>query len=168
MLHMGLTVFGRRYVECWQQCGTSHQFEQIPGSVYVSNMCAIEHQVCHCTPNADQQLGPEGFEITVMFRSDVFRNTRARMAKCKPSPTDVFDIVNRIVAAQLGENPMTLPAFARCAGLECAASEVCASAAASASVPPTGAPSAAPASAPAAASASESAARAGTWQAPAR
>ena len=159
LLHMGLTVFGRRFVECWMKCGTSVQFEQVPGSVYVSNMCAIEHQVCHCTPNADQQLGPEGFEITVMFRSDVFRNTRARMSKCKLSPTDVFDIVNRIVAAQLGEHPMMLPAFARCAGLECAASSVCASAAASASVPATGAPSAAPASAPAAASASESAAR---------
>ena len=72
LLHMGLTIFGRRHVECWMHDGTVIQFEQAPGSVYVSNMCAIEHQVCHTTRNAEQHQGPEGFEITVLLRCDVF------------------------------------------------------------------------------------------------
>ena len=83
LLHMGLTIFGKRRLDIWKDDGTSVELDQVPGSVYVANMCAIEHQAVHSVCKHDSHSGPEGFEIAVMLRSDVFRNSRARNLKKK-------------------------------------------------------------------------------------
>jgi hypothetical protein len=99
-------------------------------------MCAVEHSVSHGlnkAPGGDvggdsegDHGGPEGgsdvglyegqLGVAVMIRSDVFANTRARKMKGKPTPIDVFDLVNTVVAQHLATHPMTLPDFASVAG----------------------------------------------------
>ena len=123
LLHMGITIFGERKVHLWLDGGETHVLHQRPGSVYIGNMCAVEHQVEHYNEHHDQVLfvndgaaspseGP-GLLIAVMLRSDVFRHTRARTLKGKPSPVDIYDRVNHIVAEHLATQNFLLPGFAR-------------------------------------------------------
>ena len=51
----------------------------------------------------------QGVLLTVMFRSDVFRNTRARRINVKPTPHAVFDVVNRVVNENLAQDLWVLP-----------------------------------------------------------
>ena len=51
-----------------------------------------------------------------MLRTDVFSHSRARKMSGKPTPTDVFDLVNTVVAQHLATHPLTLPDFASVAG----------------------------------------------------
>ena len=44
---MGITIFGSRSLKCWLEDGSIHTLQQSPGSIYVGNMCAVEHQVAH-------------------------------------------------------------------------------------------------------------------------
>ena len=136
LLHIGFTLFGSRVLKCFHADGTSTLHPQSPGSIYVGNMCAVEHSVSHGlnkAPGGDvggdsegDHGGPEGgsdvglyegqLGVAVMIRSDVFANTRARKMKGKPTPIDVFDLVNKVVAQHLATNPLTLPDFASVAG----------------------------------------------------
>ncbi len=112
LLHMGLTIFGARDLECWYGAG-SRLFLQRPGSIYVGNMCAVDHRVVH--GRSSQCLfgtGNHAVQIAVMFRSDVFNRDRAHNLGGKPTPTDIFDIVNAVVASHLGAEPLLLPDFA--------------------------------------------------------
>ncbi len=112
LLHMGLTLFGARDLECWYGEG-SRLFPQGPGAIYVGNMCAVDHRVVH--GRSSQGLfgtGDRAVQIAIMLRSDVFRHNRARKRGGKPTPTDMFDIVNTVVATHLGAEPLLLPDFA--------------------------------------------------------
>ena len=45
-LHMGLSIAGEMAVQCWFKQGhASKTLQQRPGSIYISNMCTVEHQV---------------------------------------------------------------------------------------------------------------------------
>ena len=67
----------------------------------------------HVDRDAAQPLF-EDVEIAIMCRCDVFRAGRARKLNAKPSPTDVFDIVNAVVAKHLASVPFLLPDFKGC------------------------------------------------------
>ena len=58
--------------------------------------------------------GGGGYLIAVMVRCDVFRHAYARKLNSKPGPSDMFDLVNAIVAAHLAINPLVVPDFADC------------------------------------------------------
>ena len=122
LLHMGITIFGSRELRCWPStAGPGGQLlQQSPGSIYVGNMCAIEHQVAHSDDAFGLYQPPagsgQGLEIAVMMRTDVFSQTRGRKMKGKPTPTDVFDLVNPVIAQYLATVPLTLPDFASVAG----------------------------------------------------
>ena len=46
LLHMGLSIAGEMAVQCWFKQGhASKTLQQRPGSIYISNMCTVEHQV---------------------------------------------------------------------------------------------------------------------------
>ena len=87
---------------------------QGPGDFYVSNMCAIEHEVLHSGSNRDcfSHSGYPEVKIAVMFRTDVFRDARARRKNAVPGPKDLFDIVNKEAARHLVEVPFVLPDLA--------------------------------------------------------
>ena len=82
------------------------------GSFYMGNLSSVLHRVVHCEESRAEGIHTrEGvWIIAVMLRSDVFRHNRAR--KLKPAPTDVYDIVNGVVACRLARVPFLLPSFA--------------------------------------------------------
>ena len=52
---------------------------QRPGSFYVGNLCALDHNVAHGASAQGSYGPPENkVQITVMLRSDLFREVRAR------------------------------------------------------------------------------------------
>ena len=114
LLHMGLTVFGARELECWLADQTSCVFKQVPGSLYVGTMAAIEHQVAHDPAWSLQLCGPQGFQIVLQFRCDVFRHARGRANFRKPTPSVVFDVFNDIVVKHMVEQPLHIPELQDC------------------------------------------------------
>jgi hypothetical protein len=109
LIHMGLTLRGHRTVHYWfDREETVKSQPQAPGCLYVGNLCTARHQVEH---NSQES---EPMNIAVMIRSDVFRHNRARALNNKPGPSDVFDIVNAIVAQHLATATLQLPTFEAC------------------------------------------------------
>ncbi len=47
-----------------------------------------------------------------MFRSNVFKDCYARSMKNPPTPLDVYNAVNAVVARRLAEQPLRLPSIA--------------------------------------------------------
>lgn len=115
-LHMGLTIFGRRRLDLFLPDGTTVQMPQELGSIYVGNLCAVEHQVSHYDSSEAGVLYEHGrspgIEVAIMLRCDVFRHLRARKLKGRPTPIDVYNAVNEIVAQHIAEEPLRLPVFA--------------------------------------------------------
>ena len=73
LLHMAITIFGSRSLKCWHEDGSIQTFQQRPGSIYVGNMCAVEHQVAHLDDVSDLHCSSadhEDVKIAVMIRSD--------------------------------------------------------------------------------------------------
>ena len=92
-----------------------HGLEMEAGSFYVGNLSSVLHRVVHCEESVAEGICTrEGvWLIAVMLRSDVFRHNRARKLSTRPTPTDVYDIVNDVVASRLARVPFLLPSFAR-------------------------------------------------------
>ena len=135
LLHGGLTIFGSRGLEMQAAAGADSKGSeaqskgeewqstlwQAPRDFYVGNLCAVRHRVRHQDAAKSEPLfrvagsvadGP-GVHITVMMRSDVFAESRARGRKT-PSPPDVFDLANKIVARRLVREPLVLPTLEQC------------------------------------------------------
>ena len=116
LLHAGLTIFGSRQllvkVKDDEGCIS---LAQRPGSFYVGNLCALEHNVAHgaSAPGSWGDGPPESqVQITVMLRSDLFRQVRARKKDACPGPPELFRIVNNETARHLAEVPFPLPDIA--------------------------------------------------------
>lgn len=119
LLHCGLTIFGRRHLEVQTTDGWQEPISQAPGDVYIGNLCSPWHRVVHLEKGEAEPLFREkaddpGILITCMFRSNVFASARARAGTGKPSPIDVFDVVNNLVAQRLARRPLRAPTLADC------------------------------------------------------
>ena len=115
MLHAALTLFGTRRVDV--ECGDEGciSLHQKPGSFYMGNLCALNHNVVHDEyPTGTYGDGPPSqcVQIAVMLRSDVFRAARARTINSTPGPKELFRIVNEETAKHLPEQPLHLPDLA--------------------------------------------------------
>ena len=113
LLHAGLTILGSRKlrVKLKTRAGCI-SLDQRPGSFYVGNMCALEHNVVHgaTSPGSWGDGPPESqVQIMVMLRSDLFREKRARKINACPGPHELFRIVNTETARHLAEVPFPLP-----------------------------------------------------------
>ena len=115
---MGLTLWGARQVACHQPDGAPEVIlENRPGSLYVSGVCGVEHQVRH-PPSLPSGvglwhcpgLGP--VEVSIMFRTSVFRFSRARVQAHLPSPVEVFHGANKAVMSWLSSEELLLPSLA--------------------------------------------------------
>ena len=116
LLHAGLTIFGSRqlHVKLKNKTGCI-SLDQRPGSFYVGNLCALEHNVVHgaTSPGSWGDGPPESqVQIMVMLRSALFREIRARTINACPGPHELFRIVNREAARHLAEVPFPLPDLA--------------------------------------------------------
>ena len=127
LLHASLTLAGTRSVEV-KVDGKPVTLDQKPGSFYVGNMAALEHNVRHheeckytfegaavtatasaATAKPALAKGDERLQIAVMLRCDVFRDCRARKINSIPGPMEFFRVVNFTVAQHLADCPVALP-----------------------------------------------------------
>ena len=117
LLAASFTLAGTRSVEVKVEGKPQVTLDQKPGSFYVGNMAALEHNVRHHAPvtasaaTAKPALaeGDKRLQIAVMLRCDVFREYRARKINASPGPREFFRVVNYTVAQHLAEVPVTLP-----------------------------------------------------------
>ena len=112
LLHISLTGCGEREVSVSLEEQGCISLPQRPGSIYLGNMCALNHNVVHNarSPGCYGEGTDEGpVQITVMLRSDVFRAARARKKNATPGPKELFRIVNTETAKHLAEESFTLP-----------------------------------------------------------
>ena len=121
LLHAAVTLFGTRSVEVKAE-GQQHCLLQQPGSFYVGNLAALEHNVRHhveCQHTFDgavatakggaKKVGDQRLQIAIMIRCDVFREVRARRINATPGPAEFFHVVNFAAAQHLAEVPVALP-----------------------------------------------------------
>ena len=129
LLHASTTLFGTRSVEVKVEGKPQVTLSQEPGSFYVGNLCALEHNVRHheeCKhtfegaavtakgdgtdlASAATAKGDQRLQIAVMIRCDVFRDCRARTINSTPGPVELFRVLNYAVAEHLAEVPVALP-----------------------------------------------------------
>jgi len=118
LLHASLTLFGSRsvLVKVEKEGGSETIcLPQRPGSFYVGNMCAMEHNVAHGSQTEGSfGNGPQEkrSQVAVMLRTDVFRQARARTLNSTPGPVELYRIVNDETARHLAEKPLHLPDLA--------------------------------------------------------
>ena len=90
------TVFGSRTLLVKSEGRGCISLPQKPGSFYVGNLCALEHNVEPCAESAGcYGEGPPSkqVQIAVMLRSDVFRGARTRKINAMPGPAELFIVV---------------------------------------------------------------------------
>ena len=136
LLHASVTIFGTRSVEVKVEGQPQVTLDQEPGSFYVGNLSALEHNVRHheeCKhtfggaavtakgdgkepkgdaehpSSAETAKGNQRLQIAAMIRSDVFREFRARKTNSVPGPAEFFRVVNYAVAQHLADVPRALP-----------------------------------------------------------
>ncbi len=115
LLHVGATVFGHRDLEVEGGDGNTLLLQQRPGSFYIGNLCALNHNVKHDGNTADLYRAPSAsgaedpVHITAMVRTDVFRHNRARRKNARPSPSELFRIVNEETAKFFARAPLRAP-----------------------------------------------------------
>jgi hypothetical protein len=113
VLHMGLTLFGRRDVICEQGHGLPDVvIKCFPGSIYMGGLTGPHHQVAH------QQAGPEelvdGMSVTVMMRTALFPHCRSRLRNTTPSPPILFQTLAASFRESLAVGSWVLPAIGDC------------------------------------------------------
>ena len=113
LLHAGVTIYGSRRLQVrLGHDGSCISLPQQPGSFYVGNVCAIEHNVEHveAAPGTWGAAPPESqLQVAVMLRSDLFRQNRARRINACPGPRELFRVVNDVFARHLAEVPFPMP-----------------------------------------------------------
>ena len=117
LLHAALGLFGCRDVELeFPGKAEKKTLHQRPGDFYVGNLCAIAHEVQHDGSNKDcfsrHSENYTEVKVAIMFRTDVFRQARARRKNATPGPADLYRIVYEETARHLVEVPFVLPDLA--------------------------------------------------------
>ena len=123
LLHASVTIYGSRTVQVQleEEAGCISLLQR-PGSFYMGNLCALNHNVTHGAHAAGSYgEGPpsDQVQIAVMLRSDVFRAARARKINATPGPVELFRIVNSETAKHLSEQPFHLPDLAAVMAEQC-------------------------------------------------
>ena len=111
LLHAAVTIFGSRTLLVEVEDAACISVPQRPGSFYIGNLCAFNHNVAHGehAPGSYGEGPPsEQVQIAVTLRSDVFREARKRRIINR----ELFDIVNSETAKHLAEQPFHLPDLA--------------------------------------------------------
>ena len=116
ILMAALTLYGSRRLHLQLDGAWSDQVvHQQAGSFYVGTMASVFHRVEHgeisgtLYQNASNE---DGRKIVILFRSDCFAGNRGRVMASKPGPSQVFDIVNSVIAAKLARAPLLCPTAA--------------------------------------------------------
>jgi len=101
VVHMGVTLFGRRLLVCQQGPGLE-AVEVLcrPGSVYIGGLTGPLHEVIHQWPRPGESLSAatvprkqglgHDLSVTVMCRTCLFPHNRSRLRNTTPSPQEFF------------------------------------------------------------------------------
>ena len=121
VLHMGITLYGRRRVTFFEPISGSASgqeeerevcFAQQPGSVYLGTVTGASHQVSHVvTRNPEEEL--RAHTVSVMLRTCLFPYNRARCQNTTPSPPEVFRALASSLTEHLVAHRLELPSLAR-------------------------------------------------------
>ena len=116
-----LTLFGAEDKKnTWEASQEEHDIENWPGSVYLSCLCPVEHQVrypCAMT----RKLGEEGATelpglgrvgVSIVFRADLFSHSRASAGgNALPNPIGVFNAFQESFDWLAKERQLRLPSM---------------------------------------------------------
>ena len=84
----------------------------------MGNLCAAWHKVTHFPPADAQPLwvedGFEGVQVAVMLRTDLFSGASVHAMNTTPSPAEVYNVANIVVAQHLATKGLHLPTFSAC------------------------------------------------------
>ena len=120
--HMGLTLFGRRRMDVTlNDPNVQSSFVFTPGNVYAGNMCAAEHVVTHEDDHDRSEcfdVDGRSLKITAMLRTSLFGAGYGRTTKNPPSPKEVYERANPVVAQHLRDHCLKLPSFEACLAAE--------------------------------------------------
>ena len=119
ILHMGLTVYGRRDVRFVQGPGLADvAVRNVPGTVYFGQVTGAEHQVHHRAASSQAELlqlpGLGQCSVTVMLRTALFPYNRARMRNTTPSPVVVFHALAKSFRESCARGNWRLPSLVEC------------------------------------------------------
>ena len=112
LLHVSLTLFGERSVRVDLEQQGCISLAQKPGSIYLGNLVALNHNVVHgkhAPGSYGERPEEKQVQIVVMLRSDVFRAARARKKNQAPGPMGLFRLANTVTAKHLAEEVFHLP-----------------------------------------------------------
>ncbi len=119
ILHMGLTVYGRRDVRFVQgPVLPDVAVRNVPGTVYFGQVTGAQHQVHHRVVSSQAELLQlDGFgpcSVTVMLRTALFPHNHARLRNTTPSPVVVFHALARSFRESCARGNWRFPSLAEC------------------------------------------------------
>ena len=118
VLHLGLTLYGRRTLACRRGLGLRDVLIlNTPGVVYVGQLTGPVHQVSHQAALESELLEVPGLgrlAVSVMLRTSLFAWSRARLRQTSPSPAACFEALARCFREGFAANAIRLPTLAEC------------------------------------------------------
>ena len=103
MLHLGLSIYSKRLLKVWPVGQRPVGYMQRPGSFWLTNSAAFEHQAVHVQPVASTDVFRFGelddLSCSVMMRSCFFPHDRARNANSIVTPQAAFQACTKCIAA---------------------------------------------------------------------
>ena len=107
MLHLGLSLFTKRLLKVWPVGQPTVGYMQQPGSFWLTNSAAFEHQAVHVQPVASTDVFRFGdlddLSCSVMMRSCFFPHDRARNANSIVTPQAAFQACTKCIAGWIKE-----------------------------------------------------------------
>jgi hypothetical protein len=125
LLIWGFTLWGTRQLVCAVEGQGPKEIVvvNVPGTLYVCGLTGCTHQVRHTehVPAGVEYWVAPGtgeLEVSVMYRTSLFRYNRARNGKNTPSPVRVFDLASKVVEEWLASAELHWPTVSECAAAE--------------------------------------------------
>jgi hypothetical protein len=118
IMHLGLTLFGRRNLVCRQGLGLSDvSIPNVPGAVCCGQLTGPLHLVTHELAEDHELLHVPGLGrlgVNVMMRTALFPFNRARLRNTTPSPQALFEALARSFRETLASMEFRLPSLREC------------------------------------------------------
>ena len=118
ILHMGVTLYGRRQLRFFEgnkACPGEVVAEMslAPGSVYLGTVTGGLHEVVHGTPRSVHETRL-GHSVTCMVRTSLWPAPCGRIMRRLPIPGPMFAAVAQSFVASLREHSFVLPTLEEC------------------------------------------------------
>ena len=117
VLHMGLTFYGRRYLDLYDAEGGVHSLLNEPGTVYMGTLTGPQHQARHADAEAHELLQVPGLgnlSSAVMMRSSLFPRDWCWWLKRNAPVTSSFSCLSASFARSIAQSQFRLPTLADC------------------------------------------------------